>query len=274
VSGPVLAHRLDGASGEVVLLLNGGMMTHAAWGPIAGGLVDGGYRVLGCDLRGQLLSPGDGHPRLIDNLPDLVTLLDVLGLGAVHVLGTSFGGEIGLLLAALHPERVRTVAAVTAADRSPDGMREDSAALQEVARRVLAGGDRGAFHDAVVAGVYSQGYRETHAAELAARRERTSALPESWYRGLLGILESIAEFDLTPWLGRIGCPALVVGTADDRVMPLERVRALAAAIPGAELAVHPTAGHVLVAEDPAWLVVTYRDFLDRRAGSEPLRPTG
>ncbi len=103
----------DGAArGEVVLLLNGGMMTYRAWAPFVEGLLDR-YRVLGCDFRGQLMSPGLGHPQLETHAEDVMALLDSLELDAVHVLGTSFGGEVALLLAAHYPERVRTLAVPT-----------------------------------------------------------------------------------------------------------------------------------------------------------------
>jgi pimeloyl-ACP methyl ester carboxylesterase len=263
-----LAHQLSGDGDEVVLLLNGGMMSYAAWGPIADGL-RAGYRVLGCDLRGQLLSPGAGHPRLADNVPDVIALLDALRLDRVHVCGTSFGAEIGLLLAALHPQRVRTLAAVTAADRSPPGMREDSHQMQALARDILAGAAPDAFHQRLAESVYSEGYRQLHADELAQRRERLAALPAAWYQGLLAILQSIEDFDLTPWLGTIACPTLVVHAAQDAVMTDERVRALFQALPLAELRVHPTSGHVLVVEDPAWLLATYREFLARHPADAP-----
>jgi pimeloyl-ACP methyl ester carboxylesterase len=265
VTGGLLAHRLQGERGEVVLLLNGGMMTHGSWAPVTAGLVDA-YRVLGCDFRGQLLSPGAGHPRLEDNVGDLVALLDALGLDTVHVLGTSFGGEVSLLLAALHPSRVRTLAVVTAVDRTPPGMAEDARHLAGLARQIRDGGDVGPFHDTLLGSIYSAAYREAHAEELADRREKLGGLPASWFRGLLGILASIEDFDLTPRLAEIRCPTLIVGAEADAVMPAAQVRALAAAIAGAELRMHPSAGHILVMEDPAWLVATYREFLARRAG--------
>ncbi len=266
MSEGVLSHRLHG-HGEVVLLLNGGMMTHPAWTPVTDALTDT-YRVLGCDFRGQLQSPGEGHRRLIDNVADLTALLDALELDRVHVLGTSFGGEVALLLAALHPRRVRTLAVVTAVDRAPEGMGASSRELAELARRVLEGADPDVFYDALQAGVYSPAYQQAHAEELAARRRQSCRLPEPWYRGLLGILESIEDFDLSPWLGRVACPTLVVHAALDTIMPEARVRALAEAISGAELRVHPCSGHGLVAEDPGWLAATYRDFLARRAGEQ------
>ncbi|MCB1034440.1 MAG: alpha/beta hydrolase [Acidobacteria bacterium] len=258
----LIAHRLQGQGGPVVLLLNGGMMTHGAWAPLVEGLV-GDHRVLTCDLRGQLLSPGEAHRRLEGNLDDLLALLDALDLGAVHVLGTSFGAEVGVLLAGTHPTRVLSLAAVTAVDRSPSGMREDSRRLAALARKALENDDPEPFHDHLVAEVYSPEYLEAHRQEIAARR--THALPAAWYQGLLGILESIEDFDLSPVLGGISCPTLVVHAARDEVMPEERVRGLAAGIAGAELRIHPTSGHALVAEDPAWLAAVYRDFLERRA---------
>ncbi|MCG8459952.1 MAG: alpha/beta hydrolase [Holophagales bacterium] len=270
--GP-LAHQLRGDRERLVLLLNGGMMTLAAWEHLAGGLLEpspgeeaagDSYGVLGCDFRGQLLSPGMAHPHLDAHAADVVHLLDHLELEAVHVLGTSFGGEVAALLAARHPRRVRSLAMVTAADRTPPGMEENARELAALARQVAAGGDPGPFHDALMRDVYSPEYLEANAAELAERRAR--ALPAAWYEGLLGILRSVAHFDLGPELGRIACPTLVVHAAGDAVMPEPRVKALAAAISGAELAVHPTSGHALVSEDPAWLLHTYRRFLARLAG--------
>ena len=266
----LLHHHFEGDAGhdgdEVVLLLNGGMMTFAAWGPVTVALRDT-YRVLGCDFRGQLFSPGDSHPRLEDHADDVIALLDDLGLDTVHVLGTSFGGEVALILAARRPERIDTLAAVTAVDRAPTTLGDDSRELQELARRVLNGEDQGIFYDRLVRNIYSPAYLCEHAEELAARRSQTAALPESWYRGLLGILQSVEDFDLTSELPRIVCPTLVIHAAADTVMPAARVEALAAAIDGAELAVHPESGHALVAEDPDWLVKTYRNFLTRRAHS-------
>lgn len=263
-SGELLAHGLSGERGEVVLTLNGGMMTHGSWAPVTAGLLDA-YRVLGCDFRGQLLSPGEGHRRLEDHVPDVVALLDALGLAAVHVLATSFGGEIGLLLAAAHPDRVHTLAVVAAADRTPPGMAEDSRRLRDLVRQAAADGDRQGVFEALSERVYSARFQRRHAAELAARKAQSAALPDAWFLGLDGILASIESFDLGPLLGSIGCPTLIVHAAGDEVMTEPRVRALAAAIDGAELAVHPTSGHALVAEDPAWLGRVYRDFLDRTA---------
>lgn len=266
-----LAHRLEGGGeGAVVLLLNGGMMSIAAWDPVASRLQADGRRVLRCDLRGQLLSPGEAHGDLDDHAEDVVALLDRLELASVDVLGTSFGAEVGLLLAATRPQRVRSLAAVTATDYATPDLLAGIDDLRRIAAEVRREGDRGRFHDRLVAEVYSPGYRREHREELAERRDQIERIPDAWWLGLEGILTCMETLDLRPHLAAVRCPTLVVTAAADAVLPPERSRALAAAIRGAELVEHPTSGHALVAEDPRWLARVYLSFLSRldRRGSD------
>lgn len=261
--GELLTYRVDG-EGEPLLLLNGGMMSIAAWDAIAGPL-EKRYRVLRCDFRGQLLSPGEPHADMAGNVRDLVALLDHAGLDAVHVVGASFGAEAGLLLAATAPEQVRSLIAVTATDVATEAMRQSGAPMRRILRDILAeGGDRARFHDVLVEGVFSERWARGHARELKNRRAQIAQIPDPWFRSLLGLLDCFDGLDLRPHLGRIRCPTLVVIAGDDRVMPAERSRALAAAIAGAEVVERPEVGHALVAEEPRWLVETCLEFLGRQ----------
>ncbi len=261
----LLAHAVEG-DGEPLLLLNGGMMTWAAWGPVKESLA-ADHRLILCDLRGQLLSPGAAPRDLAGNVGDLTTLLAHLEAGPVHVLGTSYGGQIGLLLAALAPERVRSLVCVTVADYATDTIWRGAEDLRVLVAEALAGGDRGRLHDRVVEEVYSSSYRQRYAMELAARREQVAALPDAWFAGLETILTAMEKLDLRPYLDRIRCPTLVVIAGRDTVIPPQRSLDLAAAIAGAEIQIHETSGHALVAEDPAWLAEVSMDFLVRHAVS-------
>lgn len=265
-----LAHQVSGPpAGEAppVVLLNGGMMTHASWGLVAARLAER-YRVLGFDFRGQLLSPGEAPLDLAAHAADVAELLDRLGWESAHLVGTSFGAEVALELAAARPERARSVVAITAMDRSTPGLEEGSETMRALLAELdtPAGGDaRERFWDVMVEGVYSAAFREREAATLAARRAQLALLPAAWFQGVDRLLEAVEGFDLTPKLSAIRCPALVVSAADDRVMDPERSAALARAL-GAETAVHPTSGHGLVAEDPEWLARVVLAFLDRQEG--------
>ena len=56
--------------------------------------------------------------------------------------------------------------------------------------------------------------------------------------------------DGRPTLGRITCPTLVVGGADDLLTPPDCSREIAAAIPGAQLQLLAECGHMLTWEQP------------------------
>ena len=258
----MIAHRLTGnPDGPPLLLLNGGMMTIAAWEPIAAPLGER-YRVVRCDFRGQLLSPGEPEPRLEAHVADLVALLNLLGTGRIHVAGASFGALIGLLFAALHPERVASVAALTATEQITPEMWEGTARLREAALAAVDGGDGGVVYDLLIPQTYSPGYLETNAAALALYRRQIAALPTVWFQGLVGILGALEGLDLRPVLPRIQSPALIVGAGEDRIFPPEHSWALAKVIPGAHLAMIPGAPHGAVVESAGRIVEILRDFLD------------
>lgn len=263
-AGELLAHRVEG-EGEPLLLLNGGMMTYAAWEPLARRLGPG-RRLIRCDLRGQLLSPGAAPAALEDNVADLTALLDHLEVDSTHVLGASYGGEIGLLLAALAPERVRSLVAVTVADHADEAMARDGERWRRLLGAAVDAESRERFYHRLLEAVYSDGFRERFGAELAARARQVAALPDGWWDNLVTIFDAVATLDLRPRLGAVRCPTLVVVAGDDRLIPARRSHDLAAAVAGAETRVHETSGHALVAEDPRWLARVALEFLDRQAG--------
>lgn len=54
---------------------------------------------------------------------EILPVLDALSLGRVHWVGESFGGIIGLLLAASHPERIASLVLCNTPPRIPDEIR-------------------------------------------------------------------------------------------------------------------------------------------------------
>lgn len=257
----ILAHRVTGnPDGPPVLLLNGSMMTMGAWEPLAAPLGET-YKVIRCDFRGQIFSPGEAEPRLDAHVTDVVALLGSLDLQRVHLAGTSFGGLVAVRLAELHPERVASLAAITAAAQVDDEFWEGSAQVRDAALAAAAGGDGGKVLDLILPVTYSPEYLEANAELLGAHRRQTALLPATWYRGIAAIISSIEGLDLTPDLPRIQCPTLVLAGEKDQMFPLERSRALAAAIPGARFEVVPGGSHAIVIEKPAEVARILLDFL-------------
>jgi pimeloyl-ACP methyl ester carboxylesterase len=74
------------------------------------------YRILTYDLRGHGLSGAPPTGYSLDHMADdLCRLLDALDIERPVVVGHSYGADIGLYLAAGHPERVSEVIAIEAA---------------------------------------------------------------------------------------------------------------------------------------------------------------
>jgi pimeloyl-ACP methyl ester carboxylesterase len=102
--------------GEPVVLLHGFPQDSTAWDRVAPALHQHGLRTLAPDQRGY--SPG-ARPRgraayrLRETVGDVLALLDAAGLASAHVVGHDWGGLVGWALGAWHPDRVRTLTALS-----------------------------------------------------------------------------------------------------------------------------------------------------------------
>ena len=257
----ILGHRVSGnPDGPPVILLNGSMMTMAAWEPLASKLGET-YQVIRCDFRGQIFSPGEAEPRLDAHVADVVALLDALGIERVHAAGTSFGGLVAVRLAALHPERVISLAAITTGSHIDALLWEDSVLVREAALAAADGGDGRKVLDLVMPKTYSPEFLAANAELLGAHRNQAALLPAGWYRGIAAIISSLEGLDLTPDLVRIQCPTLVLATEEDRMFPLSSAQALADGIPDARFEIVPGGSHAIVIEKPGEVRRILSDFL-------------
>jgi 3-oxoadipate enol-lactonase len=260
VSEPaVLFHRIRG-EGEPVLLLNGVAMSAASWEIVAAPLKMR-YRVLQCDFRGQLMMPVKPPDELICHADDVIATLDYLDLPSVHVVGTSFGGVVGTLMAAHHPNRVRSLTTIASADGFDQPMADEVIRWRLACRRSLDGGDRGFLSDVLEPVVYSPDYVASHLDERAARRAQVAALPDVWFEGLIGLLESAHSLRLRDELRKVRCPTMVVAAELDAFVPLDRARGLADAIGAARFEIIEDAGHAVVVENPGRVAELCLDFL-------------
>ncbi|HEY3348869.1 MAG TPA: alpha/beta hydrolase [Thermoanaerobaculia bacterium] len=264
MSRPLLTHRVDG-EGPPLLLLNGGMMSLSAWEPIARRFAER-HRVIRCDFRGQLLSPGLPRASMEEHADDVAALLESLAVGPVDVVCASYGAYVGLLLAARRPDLVGSVLAATVTDVAKAGdaaLGEIGARLATAVRTAAKGGDRTEVYDAIVDLAYTPEWQAAHAEEIAARRAQVGLLPQAWFTGLEGLLTALESVDLRPVLPKVGCPVLVVAAGRDAAMPLERTRAVADGLPVSHLVVVAGSGHALIVEREDEFVLLAERFLAR-----------
>ncbi|MES2177530.1 MAG: alpha/beta hydrolase [Gemmatimonadota bacterium] len=106
-----------GASDATPIVLLHGLSANANSfaGVISAGLAPA-HRVIAPDLRGRARSgkPEAGY-EMADHARDIVALLDALGLERVVLAGHSFGGYLGIFIAATYPARVERLVVIDAA---------------------------------------------------------------------------------------------------------------------------------------------------------------
>lgn len=109
--------RLNGpGDGRPVLLLHGFPQAGRSWDAVAECLAASGHRTIAPDQRGY--SPAARPPDVADYamphlVGDAIGLLDALGVDRADVVGHDWGAAVAWELAIGHPERIRTLTAVS-----------------------------------------------------------------------------------------------------------------------------------------------------------------
>ncbi len=180
-----------------------------------------------------------------DLAADVVALLDHLGVGKAHVLGTSLGGFVAQKLALVRPDLVDRLILVCTSygGRGPESM--SPRALAD-----MMGWGSFSAEDAIRRGLQtatSDAYRTEHPDEfeqiLRWRLADSSSTALHNEQAMAG-----ARFDLSHGVGHITSPTLVIHGAEDRYVPAANAAALAESIPGAKLRVLDHAGHLVFIE--------------------------
>jgi pimeloyl-ACP methyl ester carboxylesterase len=114
--GGVSLHVVDEGNGPAVLLLHGFPDSSDVWRHQIPALTSAGFRAIAPDLRGFGNSdrPEETEAYILPViLQDLIGTLDHLNVERAHVVGHDWGAAAGWVLAALHPERVNRLVALS-----------------------------------------------------------------------------------------------------------------------------------------------------------------
>lgn len=233
---------IEFGDGEPVLLIPG--LGYAAWsftrqlGPLSTAA-----RVLAMDNRGAGASDKPAGPYSIAQMADdaFAVLSHLSGVPA-HIVGTSMGGYIAMMLALRHPEAVRSLVlvATTSGGRGSLGVPDQTLRLWGAAA-ALGPED---FARATMPTSFAESWLDAHPAEfdeLLALRLSAPTQAEAWR----------AQFNACATFLRTGLPAgtidqpvtIIHGTAD-RVVPYENAAHLSRRLPHASVTTLHGAGHL------------------------------
>ena len=199
------------------------------------------FKTITFDVRGER----DLANGVADLTGEVVALLDHLGVGKTHVLGTSLGGFVAQELALVRPDLVDGLVLVCTSygGRGPEAM------------------SPGALADMMGLGTFSAEAAARKALEAATGEAYRAEKPEEFEKIVRWRLadspsavsyyeqaKAGARFDLSGDVAHITSPTLVIHGSEDRYVPPANARALADAIPGAKLKMLDDAGHLVFVE--------------------------
>ncbi len=208
----------------------------------------GRHRCVAIDWRGQGRSAAAADGYDMDTLTeDAVAVIGKLGLGAVHYVGLSMGGFVGIRLAARHPELVRslTLLDTSAGPEDPQAVRR-----YRLLARVYGLLGIGPVRSRVEPIMFGRTFLASPGAKAVLdswASDLRSCDRAGMKKAIRGVIDRPAVFDV---LGLITSPTLVAVGAEDVATPLARSEALVAAIDGARLEVVAGAGHSSTIEQP------------------------
>lgn len=182
----------------------------------------------------------------VDMAQDAVCAMDAVGWGSAHVLGASMGGMLAQLVASRHPDRVRTLTALSSRPGRSAWTLVRHMNVRTVLRLMRAGrrsrGDEVGDAVEVMRIISSTGrpFDEQRARAIAEQaRNRRPADPNAVQR----------HADIG-WPGDrlrdIRVPTLVLHGEQDPVLRGSAGRSIAKGIPGAELVTYPGMGHSIL----------------------------
>ena len=219
------------------------------------------YIVIRRDLRGHGKSsypirqspwseePGvykDGYSYNLETIcSEIIQFLDCLGVDKVHFLGESTSGQIGHALAALHPERIRSLITCSA----PTHLPADKC-------NFLAMGQP-SWPEALV-NMGSRGWAKALSEHPGTAPRKSKEYQEWWLsevgkipsEGLAGYAAFLSQLDTRPLLPKIRCPALILAPTRSAAVPMEESEYAANHISQAVLKVVDVAGHEIYVEAP------------------------
>jgi len=237
-----------------IVFIHGGELDHSVWILQSRYLAHHGFAVLAVDLPGHGRSAGAPLASIEATADWIVALLDAAGVKAAALVGHSMGSLVALECAGRYPERVRRVALVGTAFPmrvSPELIEATRASEPEAHLMINHWSHSTLAHYPSNPG---PGFWVAGGNLRLMQRQKPGVLYADFAacNGYVSGLERAAQ---------VKCPALFLLGRLDAMTPARGGRALADAVPGAEVKMLEDSGHNLMGEKPDEILDALVEFL-------------
>lgn len=206
------------------------------------------FNTLAVDLPGHGETPGPAKEAVSETAGWLAEAISMLGkeygFEKPILAGHSMGGAIGQTLALTRPELLAGLILIGTGSKLPVNEAILQGLLDDFEQTTAT----------VMKWCFAKKNRSVAADSLALLRE---AGQETLYRDF----KACSIFDVRNEIGKIDLPTLVLTGEEDKMTPIAFARELADKIPGADLALVPEAGHMVMIEEPRAVIKAIVGFV-------------
>lgn len=249
----------EDSKGEVIVFLNGVMASTSSWINQYSVFKELGYKIILHDFLGQLRSEKfEGLYSFKEHCEDVKELLSFLKVENVHLIGTSYGGEVALKYAAMYPKEVRTISVIDSVSELDEKMINGVKEWVDLAKTY--NGEK--FFYGMMPSIYSEGYINKNKAFLDTRAKAMKQIPKEYFDGQVGLyLTFIDDVEMTSELKKIVCPSLIICGEKDTLKPPRFSKIIVDNIVNSNYITLPDCGHVSIFEKPGELNASILGFI-------------
>ena len=254
----------QGSGAPLLLIMGLGWSSHAWYRTRP--ILNQRYRTIAFDNRGVGQSDVPPGPYSIPQMAsDAAAVLGAAKVNAAHIFGVSMGGMIAQEFALQYPQKVRSLILGCTAAGGPEAVRAEPAVLQVLMTRSPNPDD---FAKAIGPFIYDRGTPPKLI-------EEDTEVRRKWYPtadAYSAQLQAILAWESYSRIAQITQPTLVLHGENDKLVPPENGKLIAARISGAKLVLIANASHIFLTDQTAAAHTAILDFLGAQATRQRERP--
>ncbi|MBP6689763.1 MAG: alpha/beta hydrolase [Hyphomonadaceae bacterium] len=278
--GGVRVHYRDEGqpNGPVLVLIHGFSASVHTWEPWVARLGDE-YRIISLDLPGHGLTRAPaGYQASIEAFRDVVhTFLQAQGVTNFAIAGNSMGGNVAWEYALAYPEDVNALILVDASGWEDTRLEaSEEPTIFKLLRNPMLGpvmrdlDNTRLVHDGLEAAFVNTALVDDAMVNRYVQLSRAPGHREILLQMTLGFRER--HYATAERLAALQMPVLIMAGDTDRIVPTEHAQHFHDAIPGSQLVIFPSTGHVPQEERPEESATAANEFLYRVIEGSALAP--
>lgn len=233
---------------NTIAFFNGVMASTSSWKHLYPVFEKLDFRIILHDFKGQLKSDKPNENYSFENhCNQAKALFDYLGVDNLHIVGTSYGGEVAMKFSILYPEITNTISII-------DSVSELDPVLEGFVsswKLLCDTNDGEKFFWGMTPSIYGEAFIKNNQEELIARGRAIKNNPNGYLEGQKLLYDNfINDVHMTEDLKNIKCPALIICGEDDILKKPKFSKIIADNIVNSEYILIPNCGHVAIFEKP------------------------